>query len=29
MKSIPDWYAKHGDLLKKHMEAYGQLYTQR
>ena len=29
MKSIPEWYAKHGDLLKKHMEAYGQLYTQR
>lgn len=29
MKSIPDWYAKHGDLLKKHMEAYGQMYTQR
>ena len=28
-RSIPDWYAKHGDLLKKHMEAYGQMYTQR
>jgi len=29
MKSIPEWYAKHGDLLKKHMEAYGQMWTQR
>ncbi len=28
-KSIPDWYAKHGDLLKKHMEAYGQMWNQR
>ncbi len=28
-KSIPDWYAKHGGLLKKHMEAYGQLWSQR
>lgn len=28
-KSIPEWYAKHGDLLKKHMEAYGQMWTQR
>lgn len=28
-KSIPDWYAKHGDLLKKHMEAYGQMWSQR
>ncbi len=28
-KSIPDWYAKHGDLLKKHMAAYGQMWDQR
>ncbi|MGH1484108.1 MAG: ABC transporter substrate-binding protein [Geminicoccales bacterium] len=28
-RSIPDWYAKHGDLLKKHMEAYGQMWNQR
>ncbi len=28
-KSIPDWYAKHGELLKKHMEAYGQMWSQR
>ena len=28
-KSIPDWYAKHGDLLKKHMSAYGQMWDQR
>ncbi|MEX3010644.1 ABC transporter substrate-binding protein [Hoeflea sp. TYP-13] len=28
-KSIPDWYAKHGDLLKKHMAAYGQMWNQR
>lgn len=28
-KSIPDWYARHGDLLKKHMEAYGQMWNQR
>jgi len=28
-KSIPEWYAKHGDLLKKHMEAYGQMWNQR
>ncbi|MGI9484454.1 MAG: ABC transporter substrate-binding protein [Geminicoccaceae bacterium] len=28
-KSIPEWYAKHGDLLKNHMEAYGQMWTQR
>ncbi len=29
MRSIPDWYAAHGDLLKKHMEAYGQMWNQR
>ena len=28
-KSIPDWYAKHGDLLIKHMEALGQMHYQR
>jgi len=28
-RSIPDWYDAHGDLLKKHMEAYGQMYHQR
>lgn len=28
-KSIPEWYAKHGGLLKKHMEAYGQMWNQR
>ncbi len=28
-RSIPDWYAKHGDLLKKHMAAYGQMWDQR
>ncbi len=28
-KSIPDWYAKHGELLKKHMAAYGQMWNQR
>jgi branched-chain amino acid transport system substrate-binding protein len=28
-KSIPDWYARHGDLLKKHMAAYGQMWDQR
>lgn len=28
-KSIPDWYAKHGDLLVKHMEALDQMYYQR
>ncbi|MBY8974603.1 ABC transporter substrate-binding protein [Rhodobacteraceae bacterium NNCM2] len=28
-KSIPDWYDRHGDLLKKHMEAYGQMWNQR
>lgn len=28
-KSIPDWYAKHGELLKKHMSAYNQMWNQR
>ncbi|MCY3878465.1 MAG: ABC transporter substrate-binding protein [Rhodobacteraceae bacterium] len=28
-KSIPEWYAKHGELLKKHMSAYGQMWDQR
>ncbi len=28
-KSIPEWYAKHGELLKKHMAAYGQMWDQR
>ncbi len=28
-KSIPDWYAKHGELLKKHMADYGQMWDQR
>ena len=28
-KSIPDWYAKHGEILKKHMTAYGQMWDQR
>ncbi len=28
-KSIPEWYAKHGDLMKKHMAAYGQMWNQR
>ena len=28
-KSIPDWYAQHGELLKKHMTAYGQMWDQR
>lgn len=28
-KSIPDWYAKHGDLLIKHMTAYDQMWNQR
>lgn len=27
--SIPAWYDKHGDLLKKHMAAYGQMWDQR
>jgi branched-chain amino acid transport system substrate-binding protein len=26
---IPDWYAKHGELLKKHMAEYGQMWDQR
>jgi branched-chain amino acid transport system substrate-binding protein len=28
-RSIPAWYEKHGELLKKHMSAYGQLWNQR
>ena len=28
-RSIPDWYDQHGELLKKHMAAYGQLWNQR
>lgn len=28
-RSIPDWYNRHGDLLVKHMEAYGQMWNQR
>ena len=28
-KSIPEWWAKHGDLLIKHMDALGQMYYQR
>jgi branched-chain amino acid transport system substrate-binding protein len=28
-RSIPDWYAKHGELLKKHMADYGQMWNQR
>jgi branched-chain amino acid transport system substrate-binding protein len=28
-RSIPDWYDKHGDLLKKHMAAYNQMWDQR
>ncbi|MCB1474301.1 MAG: ABC transporter substrate-binding protein [Rhodobiaceae bacterium] len=28
-KSIPEWYAKHGELLKKHMTAYNQMWNQR
>ncbi len=28
-KSIPDWYDRHGELLKKHMTAYGQMWNQR
>ena len=27
--NIPDWWDKHGDLLVKHMDAYGQMYYQR
>ncbi|MCP3968813.1 MAG: ABC transporter substrate-binding protein [Rhodobacteraceae bacterium] len=29
MGSIPDWYAANGELLKKHMAAYGQMWDQR
>lgn len=29
MKSIPAWYSKHGNLLKKHMTAYEQMWNQR
>jgi branched-chain amino acid transport system substrate-binding protein len=28
-RSIPDWYDQHGELLKKHMAAYGQMWDQR
>ena len=28
-RSIPDWYDSHGELLKKHMSAYGQMWDQR
>ncbi len=28
-KSIPEWWAKHGDLLTKHMAALGQMWNQR
>jgi branched-chain amino acid transport system substrate-binding protein len=28
-RSIPEWYEKHGELLKKHMRAYGQMWDQR
>ena len=28
-RSIPDWYSRHGDLLIKHMQAYGQMWDQR
>ena len=27
-KSIPEWYDQHGELLKKHMSAYGQMWDQ-
>ena len=27
--NIPEWWTKHGDLLVKHMEAYGQMHYQR
>lgn len=27
--SIPEWYDKHGELLKKHMAAYDQMWDQR
>ncbi len=28
-RDIPAWYEKHGELLKKHMSAYGQMWDQR
>jgi branched-chain amino acid transport system substrate-binding protein len=28
-RSIPAWYAKHGELLRKHMSDYGQMWDQR
>ena len=28
-RSIPDWLARHGELLKRHMRALGQLWEQR
>lgn len=28
-RNIPAWYDKHGDLLIKHMQAYGQMWDQR
>lgn len=28
-KSIPDWYDRHGELLKKHMAAFNQMWDQR
>ncbi|MDI3338370.1 ABC transporter substrate-binding protein [Defluviimonas aestuarii] len=28
-RSIPDWYTKHGELLRKHMSDYGQMFDQR
>ncbi|WP_297767932.1 ABC transporter substrate-binding protein [uncultured Roseovarius sp.] len=28
-RSIPDWYNRHGDLLIKHMQDYGQMWDQR
>ncbi|PWE34146.1 ABC transporter substrate-binding protein [Maritimibacter sp. 55A14] len=28
-KSIPEWYDKHGELLKKHMADFGQMWNQR
>jgi len=27
--NIPEWWSKHGDLLVKHMEAFGQMHYQR
>ena len=29
LKSIPAWYDKHGELLKKYMSDYGQMWNQR